>query len=137
MDKRNDINGLGRRGQSAIEFLALVGFMLVVFIVLMGLITSKTIEIGKEKDKLTGEDIVTKVQKEVQLATRVADGYLRSFTLPDNAGAKPYTILLTQNEVTVTIGNNDYWRALPDVQGTINAGSNTIQKRDGVVYLNS
>ena len=83
-----------------------------------------------------GEDIATKIQKEINLAARVLDGYSRQFTLPQKLGTKDYNITIIANEVIVTIGNNDYWRKIPTVVGNINKGTNQINRANGIIYLN-
>jgi hypothetical protein len=124
------------KGQGAIEFIILVGILLVAFALIIGALAVSTNRINSEKEIIIGEDLVNKVQQEVQLAHQVNEGYYRIFKLPEKLGGKDYTIDITNNVVTVTIEGSDYWRYLQPVQGEIQKGSNIIEKKEDGVYIN-
>ena len=124
------------KGQGAIEFIILVGVLLITFALVIGALAVSTNRINSEKEIVIGEDLVNKVQQEVQLAHQVNPGYYRIFNLPERLGGKDYTISISNNVVTVRIDENDYWRYLQPVQGTIQKGANIIERRDDGVYIN-
>lgn len=122
--------------QVAIEFMVLVGFLLFMFAIISGIIASNTSDTFKRKEIIIGEDIATKVQKEINLAARVLDGYSRKFELPQKLANKDYDVLIMGNEVIIHTEKNDFWRAIPSVVGNITKGENTIRKTNGTIYLN-
>ncbi|MBW2975191.1 hypothetical protein KY366_05730 [Candidatus Woesearchaeota archaeon] len=130
MDKRNI------KGQVAMEFMILVGFLLFLFAIISGVIAGNTHDTLRNKEIIIGEDIVTKVQKEVNLAARVQDGYSRGFILPGKLANKDYDIFIVGNEVILHTENQDFWRVIPVVVGNVTVGANTIRKTNGTIYLN-
>ncbi len=124
------------KGQVAMEFMILSGVLLFVFIIMLGIISSNMAYTNKKKVNLYGEDVLTKVQKEINLASRVLDGYSREFYLPQKLGTKNYSISIFNDEVVISTDVEDFWRKIPNVTGNIQKGTNTISKSNGVVYLN-
>ncbi len=124
------------KSQGASEFLILASFLLFMFIIIFGVISSNTSDLSRKRDILMGEDLVTKVQKEANLAAKVVDGYHREFYLPDKVGKKNYTIKIEENEVIVSTDRTDFWRIIPNITGNISKGINRINKTNGTIYLN-
>ncbi len=124
------------KAQTAIEFMILAGFLLFMFIVMLGLIAHQTNSVNKDRQQLIGEDIVTVVQKEFNLAARVSNGYSRDFYLPSFLGSHNYTISIVANEVIVNDGTQDFSRAIPTVKGSIKKGFNHINKTNEQIYIN-
>ena len=124
------------KAQAAMEFMILVGILLFIFVTMLGVVSSKTTYMAEKRETMTGEDIVTKIQKEINLAARVLDGYYREFTLPEKIGNKDYNISIAGNEVILSLGEQDFWRVIPSVVGNITKGNNKINKTNGVIYIN-
>ncbi|MFH1641416.1 MAG: hypothetical protein ABIC04_00795 [Nanoarchaeota archaeon] len=124
------------KAQSAMEFILLAGLLLFIFLIVLSSVSYNTAKINKKKDALVGEDIVTKVQKELNLAARVLDGYSREFYLPQLLSASNYTISLNQNKVIIKTDNHDHFRIIPNITGKITKGINKINKTNGIIYLN-
>jgi len=122
--------------QGAIEFLILAGFLLFMFLMIFGVISSNTSDLSRKRDIVMGEDLVTKVQKEANLAAKAEDGYYREFSLPDKVGNKNYTIRLEENEVIVSTARTDFWRIIPNITGNVTKGINRLNKTNGKVYIN-
>lgn len=123
------------KSQTAMEFIILAGFLLFFFIAVLGVASSNAYDLNRERAIIIGEDLATKVQKEINLAARVVDGYSREFTLPAKLGQKEYNISIIGNEVIITSGQNDFWRVIPPVIGNITQGRNTINKTNGIIYI--
>ncbi len=124
------------KSQSAIEFLALTGVVLFMFLILLGMTANRVEYLDKQKEIIYGEDLVIKVQKEVNLASRSLDGYSRVFEIPQKLGSLNYTISIVGNELTVDTINQAFTRRIPPVVGNIAKGANKINKTDGTIYLN-
>lgn len=130
MDKRN------MKSQSAIEFLLLTGFVLLVFIVVIGIVSNNRYIINREKDNIVGNDILTKVQKEINLAAHVEDGYKREFILPSKIGNGVYSIYIARDEVIFEKGTESLWKKIPTARGNLTTGKNVLYKTNGTIYLN-
>jgi hypothetical protein len=124
------------KSQAALEFLILVGIVLFVFTIMIGVVSSRTTDIYKKRGAIIADDIVTKAQKELNLASRVLDGYSRDFSITQKIGKDNYSISITGNEVVLSTEKEDFWRIIPNVVGNITKGSNTIRKTNGVIYIN-
>ena len=130
MDKRNV------KAQAAMEFMMLVGVLLFMFTIMLGIVASKTTDIHKKREFLLGDDVVVKIQKEVNLAARAIDGYSREFSIPSRLSNKDYNVTLAGNEVIVSTEMEDFWRIIPPVVGNITKGINRINKTNGIIYIN-
>jgi hypothetical protein len=128
------------KAQSAIEFVVLIGAMMIFFISLSVVfnqnITQKTIE---QRD-LAINDLVLAIQSEIDLAANSKDGYVRTFNVPNEIVGLDYTIVLNDNIVYLETINKKHAIAIPIKEITINTnlqkGDNTIRKIDGEVILN-
>jgi len=116
--------------------MVLAAFLLFVFLGIFAIISSNTSDLNNKKEILRGEDLVTKVQKEINLASGVGDGYYREFYIPPTIGSKNYTITITENEVISITDKQDFWRIIPNITGNITKGTNKLNKTNGTIYLN-
>jgi hypothetical protein len=124
------------KSQASLEFLLLAGILFFVFVIMIGIVSYNLSSANKKKINLIGEDVVIKVQKEINLAARVVDGYFREFYLPQKLGSKEYEIAIERNEVIITADYGNYWRKIPNVTGNVQKGTNTIRKQNGIIYIN-
>ena len=85
-------------------------------------------------------DLGRAVQQEFLIASELEDGYTRSFFIPDQLNALPYTIVsgnATQSEsyFQFLFENQEVYYAIPPINGALVKGTNTIQKINGTLYL--
>lgn len=127
-----------KNGQSAIEFLILIGvvisFFLIFLFAIQGSISSKVIE----NMDLTLKEIALNVINEVNLASNSVDGYYREFEIPSKILGNEYEINITDGVVFIRTLDNERALSLPAVSvvGDVYIGKNIIRKEEGVVYLN-
>jgi hypothetical protein len=127
-----------KRGQSAIEFVILVGAVIFFFLTFLYAIQNNISDkVGENKDLIV-QDIARTVQDELNLALESSEGYSRMFTIPQQVVNVNYDISLVDGAVYVVTEDGKHAIALPivEVTGTINPGDNFIIKELGVVYLN-
>ena len=124
------------KSQSAMEFLILTGILLFAFLVFYLIIFERVEMLNNRRAIILGEDVATKVQKEIILATKVSDGYQRRFSLPETLNGMDYNISISGKELTVKIPKTEIVKNIPNVIGNISNGSNIIQKKNGFIYLN-
>ncbi len=127
------------KSQTAIEFLILVGVMLLFFTSFF-LVLGGNIE-DKASDNLNKNvnEVALLVQEEIGLASDSVDGYYREFKVPQDINGLDYDINIVGGLVYIESVNEKYSIALPvqNVSGEIEKGVNVIQKKGGIVLLNS
>tara|TARA_Y100000031_G_C7918004_1_gene246917 strand:- start:46 stop:441 length:396 start_codon:yes stop_codon:yes gene_type:complete len=128
-----------KKSQSAIEFFALIGmaFVTVIFVVAFSINEMKEFKGAKEFFLI--KDLALKLQKEVSIAAIAEDGYSRTFTLPDKLeNMVDYFTEINNNTITINSTKTVFSVAIPTTAGkNFTKGSNTIEKTDGEIYVNS
>jgi hypothetical protein len=124
-----------KRGQAAIEFIILIVILFSVFMVYTVSTRTKMDEIRDEKEYVLLRDAVKMAQNEIFTAVKVEDGYLREFELPETLELINYTINLTDDIIIGNTENHEYAVMVPNVNGTLKKGKNTITKEDGIVSI--
>mgnify|MGYP000164958844 CR=1 FL=1 len=124
------------KAQIAIEFIFLVCVAFVMLIVLLTSIRDQAIDLNQRKDFVLVKDLAYKVQHEINMATQLKSGYNRIFFIPEKLDNKNYTIKIEKNEITVSLEKLEFFLDIPEINGNINKGNNTIKNIGGVVYLN-
>ncbi|MBX4196275.1 hypothetical protein KW805_01680 [Candidatus Pacearchaeota archaeon] len=127
------------KGQSAIEFVILVGaalFFLIAFTVAVQVNIGNSLE---EKRGRVLKDVAVTLQGEVALASESTDGYYRQFSLPDSVFDTPYNVSFVDGYAYVITLDNKRALALKvlNVTGKPVPGKNIIQKVNGSVFVNS
>jgi|TARA_Y100000310_G_scaffold115276_1_gene113845 uncharacterized protein YpmS len=124
--------------QFAIEFVVLIAFMFLIFLGFTAVITSKILEAKENERQKIAEDIAALVTSEIDLAKSVNNGYSRTFNLPGRIEGSDYSIQIIDNrELVVNYLDKEYVSFLQvNVIGTIDLGTNIIEKNDNIVYIN-
>ncbi len=127
------------RGQSALEFMLLVGFVMFMFVALYGVLNmqlSDRVQQGIYESLL---DRSQAVQDEIALAHASEDGYRRVFTLDAEVYGQPYNMTIVDGFVYTRTIDGVYALSLPvlNVAGQLVIGVNIIENVDGAVFLNS
>src|SRR3989344_3707563 len=126
------------KSQSAMEFVLLATFMLMVMLGFFAVTSSRFLEAKEEGNKKIAEDIADFAYREIEIAKSVNNGYIRSFSLPGTVNGVEYTINITENrELTVNYLGYEFIRFLPaNVSGNLTKGIVQIRRMNGVVYIN-
>src|SRR3989344_2010895 len=126
-----------RKAQSAVEFIFLASFMLLVIVGFFAVTSSKTLEAQEEGNKKIAETIADIAFKEIEIAQSVNDGYLRYFTMPPTINGISYSIQLIDNkELVVKYVDYEYVKFISaNISGNISIGINRLEKVNGIVYL--
>ncbi|MEK6892162.1 MAG: hypothetical protein AABX25_03180 [Nanoarchaeota archaeon] len=127
---------MGSKAQVSVEFFILVGmaFLVAIAFEIAALDQLKDFRMQKESDSV--KDIAIKLQKEVLIAASVEDGYVRTFTIPDQLDNINYTLTILNHTITVESKNSIYTVSIPNSIGNVTKGSNRINKTGGVIYIN-
>ena len=125
-----------RNAQVALEFML---FAVIAFIILTAMLFSmrkQLIDLNSQRDTKELNDVVNRLREEIFLASIVQDGYYREFSLPNTINRKNYQLSISDKLVVGTIRNYTLTIPVPDVAGSPQKGSNTINRTGGVIYLN-
>ena len=125
------------KAQSAIEFIVLASFMLLVIVGFFAVTSSKVLESKEQSNIQISQDIAEFAYKEIAIAKSVNDGYTRTFAMPQTVNGVNYSITIIDNrELVVNYLGYEYIKFLPsNVTGNISKGSNTITKKEGIVFV--
>ena len=124
------------RAQISAEFMMFVGLSLLISII-FGVISVRQLHdanVQNENDAV--QDIASKLQKEIITASYVTDGYTRKFTIPDTLSGVNYSVAIKNSTVVVWSKNSFLELRIPLVTGNLTKGTNSINKTNGVVYVN-
>lgn len=128
-----------RKSQSSMEFVILVGFMLLVIVIFFSIASSRVLKAREDANGVIAEDLAKYAYREIEIAKSVNNGYIRTFSLPNKLVGNNYDIKIVDNkELIVNFLSKEHVLFLPgDVVGNISRGSNKIKKIDGVVHIYS
>lgn len=126
------------KSQSAMEFIVLATFMLMVMLGFFAVTSSRFLEAKEEGNKKIAEDIANFAYREIDIAKSVNDGYIRTFSMPQTVNGVDYSISVIDNrEIVVNYLGHEYVKFLPaNVTGSVVKGSNRIAKSNGIVLVN-
>lgn len=127
-----------KKSQSSIEFIIIVGAVLLSFVTVLAVLQKSLGEKTIEKRNFEFLELAMAVQNEMNLASKTSDGYQRSFTLPEKIEGFNYQIRIIADSVYLNSTEAEYAVALPspEVSGQLQKGSNTLRKINGTIYLN-
>lgn len=128
-----------RRAQSSVEFMILVGFVLMFFIAFLFSLAIASSDRLVERQRLAIQQIAQTVQEEVAFAHSTVDGYERTFVLPLQIVNLDYELDVVDSLLYVHAieGQQALAVSIKNVTGTFVPGSNTLRRSNGTVYANS
>jgi len=124
------------KGQVALEFIMMVSFMLVAFIVIMTLIFWQQEQTHRKEEQLILEDTASMIQVEILTAEKVSEGYARTFIIPASLQGAPYTVGQDNHTVIVSTQQYSVSKRIPEVHGELRFGLNSIRTGNGTIYVN-
>lgn len=129
---------MGDRGQSAIELVVLVIFVMIFFSAFLAALQINRADMVREKRVIFMNDVAMSVRDEINLATSSVDGYIRTFNVPSDAFGLPINVSIQENFVYVMSidGRNALVQPILNVSGNLSSGTNFIRRANGSVYLN-
>ncbi len=130
---------LNAKAQSSTEFFTLIGLAFLAIILFVAISVNEVKEFRDQKEFLLVKDLALKLQKEVNIAASVEDGYERSFELPDKLeGIVDYFIIVKNNTISINSSKAVFSVAIPRTFGkNFTKRSNKIEKTSGRVYINT
>ncbi|MDY6777286.1 MAG: hypothetical protein SVU32_01350 [Candidatus Nanohaloarchaea archaeon] len=126
-----------RKGQTAIEFLATVIMLLLVFTAVYGTVVKRQVQMVERQVQMQAQSLAERVAYELDLALTEGEGYRRTFRLQNQIGNYDYRINVTNGTVIVTWGEETVFAttAATNVSGNIASGANTIYNTGNVIRV--
>ncbi len=127
-----------KQAQVSNEFIILLGIVIITMMVFLHSISENISGLADTKEYLAVRDLGFSLQTEFLIAQQVNDGYVRTFDVPDSYHTFDYDITIEQEYLILTSVKNSIEHVffIPEVNGVIQKGENTINKTGGVIYLN-
>ncbi len=127
-----------KRGQSGIEFIIVVGVVLLFFVIFFTAINLQQAQKNEQNKEALFQNIALDVRDEINIAAGSSNGYYREFEIPMNVYGKDYEINITPTG-SVYLYSERFAVSFKasTVSGSIQKGLNVIRKENGTVYLNS
>jgi hypothetical protein len=127
------------KGQSAMEFVVLASFMLLVILGFFAITTSRMFEAKEQMEETTAQQIADIAFREIELASTLSDGYTRVFSIPRNVNGVGYNItIIDDRELVVVFEGFEHIKFFPtNVTGNITKGMNQLRKEGNVIYLST
>jgi len=132
--------GANLKGQTSVEFMFLLGFMFVIFIVFFIVVQDRTVELNVQSDRQSLREINNIIKAEVRNAYFFDDGYSRRFWMPRLVRGRNYSMNLSDDGIEISYGlsGGDYLDFLDNQTfGHVEYGPNVVCKKDGFVHLNN
>ena len=124
------------KAQISAEFFVLLGLAFLIALAFELASIDQLNDFRARKESEAVKDLTLKLQKELLIAANVEDGYVRIFTIPDELNNINYSLTTQNSTITVQSKNSFYIVSMPKAVGSINKGTNTINKTGGVIYIN-
>lgn len=128
------------KGQSSIEFLALISLSALILAGMYGVMVAKQNQANEYQNREIAKRVAEKVSFQTEIALVQGDGYSRVFSLPDAIGGRSYNISIKDRSTVLVWGNNSLSQPTLYDQEPVNFSTrNTnvfrILNRDGEVNL--
>ncbi len=130
---------LGFRAQASIEFMALVGFLLVALVAFSALSFSRHAQFVSDRDFIEAKAIAREVAMEVDIAVGAGDGYLRVFELPPSLfGGTNFSAGTVPSEQLVEVNWSIYRFTVPILSANVEewvfaSGNNSVRNEGGLI----
>lgn len=124
-----------RKAQIALEFMSFVIIGLIFALILfVGFIVVMN-DTRKDQSSAEAKDFGFKLQREIILASEVHEGYIRKIFIPEYLGKAEFTITNNNRILIITSDDIDYPFRIPETNGTLQKGNNTIRNVGGLVVI--
>ncbi|MFH1126990.1 MAG: hypothetical protein ABIG84_00450 [archaeon] len=124
------------KAQSGLELITLVSYSLLVFTVVYLSILQNNFTLIKEKRNMEFQKMSEWVTYELDIATGIGHGYSKNITLPATVVGESYNIIISDNLVIINSSSSYITKSVtPNITGTIDPGFNSIENRDGLIYV--
>ena len=124
------------KAQLSLEFMVIIAILLFLTILIISAAGERLADFSRDKDVFLLNDVAAMVKNEVQIASAMKPGYVRTFEVPLTLEGKEYAIAVQNDSITAQVNNFEIVLFIQPVNGTLVQGANVIRKAEGNVTLN-
>ena len=126
------------KSQVALEFVLLLAVAFIMFIVFTASARYRTDTLLSQEEFVLLKDIAYYTQSEINQASKMQDGYCRMFSIPEKLDNNVNYSIQILNNTLIFASTENYEQVLeiPSVIGSIQKNNNTLNKTEGIIYLN-
>lgn len=134
---RSNHSRTARSGQTSLEFMAMLIFVMLVFTTFYTVFADRQMEVRQQQESLMAEQITNDVVFEIQMALVQGDGYARTFTVPEELLGNEYSMDVVNKTLILSWDDrNMYQDAIVDtVTGEFAPGENRIENVEGDIRV--
>ncbi|MCA9478132.1 MAG: hypothetical protein KC535_03230 [Nanoarchaeota archaeon] len=130
-----------RKGQLSIEFIMMIVMSFAVLFSFVYVLMHVSAQKNEQKTFEEINNLGISLQNEFLLASELEDGYMREIYVPVTLNGLAYSIANgdvadAEGYLEITFGDLGITYNIPRLNGTIQKGTNTLQKKDGWLLLN-
>ncbi len=132
-----------KKSQSAMEFISLASFMLLLVVGFFSVASSKILQAKEDANIKIAEDAADIIYREVNIAESSNEGYKRTFMAPQTINGADYSMrIIDDRELEVNYLGYEYVKFLPsnvkcssaDVCSNLKR-DNTVSKINGIIVI--
>jgi hypothetical protein len=124
------------KAQVSMEFFIFSGLALIMAIALSLNSISQIKDFNRQRENDAIKDLALRMQREAFIASYVEDGYYRQFHIPDEVSGYNFSVVTSNKSISVISKNSFYLVNIPFITGNMTNGTNTINRTNGVIYVN-
>jgi len=119
-----------KHGQVAMEFVSVIGLVMIVVLILTGALYYLYSNYSEQRTMNEILDLGYSLQSELILAGQVEPGYIRTLIIPNQVNGESFTISQSSNDLVLGYKESDILFRIPSVSGSLKKGTNIITKVD-------
>ncbi|MGM5482961.1 MAG: Flp family type IVb pilin [Nanobdellota archaeon] len=90
-----------KRGQVAIEYILIFGFILLVTTGILGIVGQRIIHVQSDNNKQTRQNILDHINSRIELAKAADNGFETAFVIPDKIDGLNFSVNISDNSVLI------------------------------------
>lgn len=124
------------KAQVALEFLLMFIAIASFSLIMIGMFSYVSKNKIEEKNNQAALNILKIIEKEILLSTKMQNGYYKEFKIPKKINNDIYNISINNSELKLMIQGKQFIKIIQNISGDIKLGTNTIRKKNDIIYLN-
>ena len=126
-----------KKAQSTIQFMFLVGFMLLLLLGFVSYESEKMSNMQEEKEYVLLKDLGYKISSEFNIAATSHQGYTRKFVIPNELDGVDYNLSQQNNIILLDSKKAEYHITVQAFSGNLKKGNNTIKNINDNIIINN
>lgn len=122
----------GCKGQIVFEFMFWVGIAMIFGIVVLSVMAVQLHDEVDRRNYKYYQELSEDIRSELVLASVVNPGYRKVIYISEN---EDYNLTVSNSFLVISYGSNHFSLRIPQLNGTLSKGNNTLYNRNGVIVV--